>query len=693
MTDYRVALAPMLPTWALLALVLLALAALVWGARGRPLVAALRALALGLVLVALADPSLVREDKQPLDDVVALVLDRSASQNFGERRAQTDAAAAELRKRLEALGHVDLRVIEASATDADGTRLFDALQAGLADVPPERVGGVFMITDGVVHDIPADAAALGWRAPLHALITGRADEYDRRVALIEAQRFGFVGKETTIRARIVEQGRPSGAPMRVVVSRDGERVAQREARAGEELSLPVKIEHAGANVVEIDVDAAPGEVTTLNNKAVVTIEGVRDRLKVLLVSGEPHPGERMWRNLLMSDPNVELVHFTILRPPEKQDGTPISELSLIAFPTADLFGPKIKDFDLIIFDRYANQTILPTLYFENIARYVREGGALFLAVGPEYVGDDSIYRTPLGPLAPAQPTSRVVEQPFRAALSALGLKHPVTRALPGATASPPRWSEWRRLIEAKPAAAAATLLSGPADAPLLALRRVDKGRVGLLLSDQMWLWARGYQGGGPYLDLLRRTAHWLMKEPDLEEESLRASARGREIVIERQSLKESAAEATVTGPDGASAKVALAQAEPGLSRGRLSVERYGLYRVGDGERTALVNVGPDNPREFQEVVSTLEKLEPLAAATGGTTRRLAASDGALAVPRLAAMRQAPIYGASDYAAIRRTQASVTTGVASAPMGLGLWALIALLGAAVAAWLVEGRRRR
>ena len=693
MTDYRLAAAPMLPLWALVALGVLALAALMWSARNRPLVAALRALALALVLVALADPSLVREDKKSLDDIVAVVLDRSASQTFADRRAQTDAAAAELKKRLEALGHVDIRVIEAAARDADGTRLFDALRAGLADTPPERLGAVFMITDGVVHDIPADAAAFGLKAPLHALITGRPDEYDRRVALIEAQRFGLVGKETTIRARVIEQGATSGAAMQVTVSRDGERVATLNARPGEELRLPVKVEHAGANVVEIDVASADGEVTTVNNKAVVTIEGVRDRLKVLLVSGEPHGGERMWRNLLMSDPNVELVHFTILRPPEKQDGTPISELSLIAFPTADLFGPKIKEFDLIVFDRYANQTILPSIYFDNIARYVKEGGAFFMAVGPEYVGAESLYQTPLGAISPAQPTGRMVEKPFHALVTATGAKHPVTRGLPGADASPPRWSEWRRLIDARARPEASALMAGPGEAPLLALSRAGKGRVGVLLSDQMWLWARGYQGGGPHLDLLRRTSHWLMKEPDLEEEALRASARGREISIERQSVKGVVGEVTVQGPAGAQTRVTLAQSEPGLARGRLSVERYGLYRVVDGERVALVNVGPDNPKEFQEVVSTTEKLRPIAQATGGTVRRLAEATGDVTLPRLAAMRQAPIYGGADYAAIRRTQASVTTGVASAPLGLGLWALLALLGAVVAAWLVEGGRRK
>ena len=134
---------------------------------------------------------------------------------------------------------------------------------------------------------------------------------------------------------------------------------------GDIVNIPVKIAHGGANIVELEVPPAPGEITLADNKAVLTIEGVRDRLKVLLVSGEPHPGERSWRNLLRADANVELVHFTILRPPEKLDVTPASELSLIAFPTADLFGRKINEFDLIIFDRYSNQTLLPSDLFRQ----------------------------------------------------------------------------------------------------------------------------------------------------------------------------------------------------------------------------------------------------------------------------------------------------------------------------------------
>ncbi len=476
------------------------------------------------------------------------------------------------------------------------------------------------------------------------------------------------------------------------VRRDGNSIADVTAAIGETISVPVKIEHGGPNVVELEVEALPDELTALNNKAVLTIDGVRDKLKVLLVSGEPNQGERMWRNLLKSDANVDLVHFTILRPPEKQDGTPINELSLIAFPTADLFGRKISDFDLIIFDRYSNQAILPSVYLENIVRYVRAGGALMIAAGPDFASPDGIYYSPLGALAPAEPSGNVIQEAFRPAITAIGAKHPVTRGLPGSDETPPAWSRWFRQVDAN-VDRGTSVLSGADNKPLLVLSHEDKGRVALLLSDQMWLWARGFEGGGPHLALLRRLAHWLMKEPELEEEALRATADGEELTIERQSLKDQIPPVEVLAPSGKKTTVKFDSGRAGLSRTQIKVSELGLYRVTDGALSALVNVGPENPREFQEVVSTAEKLRPLAEATGGTVRRIGVSGSAdVSLPRIVAMHSSPVYGGSDYAAIKRTDAAQVTGIGIAPLAIGFLGLLFLLASTIAAWLYEGRGR-
>jgi hypothetical protein len=692
---WSIAFSPLLPPLALYLLAALALAVsviLVWrGVRG----AWLRALVLALLLLGLCDPNLVQENRRPLKDIVALVVDRSESQDIGERPRQTDKTRDEIEARLKALGDTDIRVVETSReeSDTEGTKLFAALHTALADAPPERVGGAILITDGVVHDVPGSIAALGFDAPLHALITGHEGERQRRIELIEAPRYGIVGKDQIIALRVLDSA-DKGEPVKLTVRRDGETIANVEAKVGDRVNVTVPIEHGGPNVIELEVAGLEGELATDSNRAVVSIEGVRDKLRVLLVSGRPHPGERMWRNLLKADSNVDLVHFTILRPPEKGgDGTPINELSLIAFPVADLFGRRIKDFDLIIFDRYAQQSILPYVYLDNIANYVREGGALLMAEGPEFSTPDGLFYSPLGAIAPAEPAGDDVETPFRAGVTEEGLRHPVTRGLAGLAESggEPTWGRWFRLIGAR-ATSGQTVMNGPEGKPLLVLSRIDKGRVGLLLSDQMWLWARGYDGGGPYRDLLRRLAHWLMKEPELEEEALRASAKGHEITIERQSASGRQGEVDLVTPSGAKIEPQFSPVAPGLSRAQIAADRFGLYRAEDGEHVALVNVGPNNPLEMQNVVSTPEVLRPIADGSGGTVRRISMRPGdAITIPRVVTLDRSPSYGGSDYIGIKRTGVSELIGTRSSSLASGFFGLALLLGAAIAAWLSEGGR--
>jgi hypothetical protein len=692
MDTFTLSFAPFVP-WALIA-VLAVLGLLLTGlaifARRRG--AWLRLAAFAVLLLALANPAVVTLDRDKLNDVVAVVVDRSGSQSLSDRKDQTDRALADVQRQLAARPGTDVRLIEVeeSDTDRDGTRLFETLTTSLGDVPPERMAGIITITDGQVHDIPASARALGFQVPMHALITGRANERDRRLEVVEGPRFGIVGKDVQLVLRVIDAGIAPGPPAGIVVRRGGQVVARRAAVPGQITRLPVRIEHAGSNLIEIEVESVPNEMTALNNVAVLPIEGVRDKLKVLLVSGEPHAGERTWRNLLKSDGNVELVHFTILRPPEKQDGTPINELALIAFPTRELFIQKIAEFDLIIFDRYANQRILPSTYFENIARYVRDGGAVLLASGSEFAGPDSLATTPLMQVLPARPTGAQIERPYLPRISPLGERHPVTRALPGWDPLQPQWSPWFRTVSSQ-ANAGATIMAGADNMPLLVLNRVQKGRVAQLMSDHAWLWARGFGEGGPYIDLLRRTAHWLMKEPELDEEALRMAARGRVLTIERQTLSETVNDVRLFGPDGTEMKLSLTQAQPGLWRTSMTARRSGLHRVIDGDQVAFANVGPANPREFREVTSTQELLRPLLEQTGGSVRRLEEQER-FGVPRIVDVRGSTRFAGSDFIGLKPAEAYRIKGASLLPMALGLLGLMLLLGSIVLTWLREGRGR-
>jgi hypothetical protein len=689
--DLGVAFAPLVPPsvlWAALA-VATVFAILVIAAKSRGAFA--RALALALMVLALANPSFTREDREPLTSVVTVVVDKSPSQNFGERLKQMETARADLAERLGRVPGLEVRFVEAGEADGetDGTRLFGALNAALADVPPNRVAGAIFLTDGRVHDVPADAASLGFSAPVHALVTGHANERDRRVVLVTTPRFGIVGQSQTVSFRVEDQG-VRGAPAQVTIRRDGEILERRNVTPGNTVNTQIPIPHAGPNIVEIEASPVEGELTTVNNRAVVSIDGVRDKLRVLLVSGEPHAGERTWRNLLKSDASVDLVHFTILRPPEKQDGTPINELSLIAFPTRELFQQKIHEFHLIIFDRYARQGVLPMVYFDNIARYVRGGGAVLIAAGPDYASPTSLWRTPLDQILPAEPAGTTTDMPFHAALTDLGRRHPVTRALEGSESSPPRWSRWFRLVDTR-TANGATVMNGPDNKPLLVLSREGEGRVGLLLSDHIWLWARGYEGGGPHLDLMRRLSHWLMKQPDLEEEALRMSARGRDLAIERQTMAEEVSEVRVTRPSGGTETLTLKAAEPGVWRATLRTSELGLWRATDGKLNALVNVGPANPLEFAEVTSTTQVLGALAQATGGDVRRLAETqNAAVELPRIVGLRSGETFRGSDWIGLRLRDASVVRGIGVLPLFAGLLGLLLLVGSLALMWAREGR---
>ncbi len=687
---FGITFSPLVPNeilWAgIAAAVIVALLLIVIRSRG----AWMRALALAFAALALANPSLTREDREALPSVAVVVVDKSPSQGFGDRAKQTEDARASVVQRLGRIQGLETRVVEAGHADGetDGTRLFSALGAALADVPPDRVAGAVMITDGRVHDVPATAAELGFAAPVHALITGRPGERDRRIQLVSAPRFGIVGQQQTIVLRVEDSGAASG-PVQLTIKRDGELLETRNVVAGAQVRVQVQIPHAGQNIVEVEASPMENELTTINNRAVVAIDGVRDKLRVLLVSGEPHAGERTWRNLLKSDASVDLVHFTILRPPEKQDGTPINELSLIAFPTRELFQQKINEFHLIIFDRYARQGVLPIIYFDNIARYVRAGGAVLVAAGPDYASPTSLWRTPLDVVLPAEPNGRTIEGPFHATLSEMGKKHPVTRGLEGGDTSPPNWSRWFRLVDSR-SEKGTPVMQGPDNKPLLLLSREGEGRVALLLSDHIWLWARGYEGGGPHLDLLRRLSHWLMKQPDLEEEALRMSVRGRDLEIRRQSMEDSVAQVTLTTPTGQTRQLTLDKSDPGVWKALTPANELGLWRATDGKLNALVNVGPANPREYAEVTSATNVVAPLTQATGGDARRIADAAGNMTVPRILGVRSSDTFKGDDWLGLKMRDASVVRGIGVLPMFAGLLGLLLLIGSLAATWTREGR---
>ncbi|MEX0839647.1 MAG: hypothetical protein WD034_08945, partial [Parvibaculum sp.] len=593
---WNIVFEPVLPLLLVIALTLPGIAALgyaAWrGARGAPL----RTAALAILVLAVLNPTIRQEEREAVPDIAAIVVDRSQSQEIGRRPAETDAALARLQDRLAREEGIETRVVSVASNpgDEEGSALFSALERALSDVPRERIAGAIFITEGQVHDVPEDAASLGFDAPVHALIVGRKNERDRRLHVVEAPRFGIVDEPVALSFRIDETAADEGATggtATVTISIDGVPDQTVEAAVGEQTNISLALKHGGANVIEVDVAKGPDELTMLNNRAVVIATGIRDRLRVLLVSGEPHSGERTWRNLLKADPSVDLVHFTILRPPEKQDGTPIGELSLISFPTRELFDEKLDQFDLIIFDRYKRRNVLPLAYFLNIVDYVENGGAFLAASGPAFASPFSIYRTPLAAILPAQPSGETTIGGFHPRITDTGARHPVTAGLPGGETDPPAWGRWFRTIDVE-VGQGKILMEAPGERPLMVLDHAGEGRIAQILSDHIWLWSRGYEGGGPQAELLRRLAHWLMKEPDLEEEKLSASVQRDMLTIERRTMEDETTPARITAPSGTVTEAALDETAPGRFAVTVPARELGLYRISQGDLDVVAAAGP-----------------------------------------------------------------------------------------------------
>jgi hypothetical protein len=636
------------------------------------------------VFLALLNPSVKTEERQPEADIVIVVVDRSLSQGLANRPAQNEAALAHMTAALESRPNTQMRIVEVrDAPGAGGSLVMGALAQALAEEPEDQIAGAIVISDGQIHDAEL---APNMELPVHLLLTGEPQDWDRRLVVKNAPGFAILGEPVVLSLLAEDQGvAPEADFADLMLSVDGGPKQHYQIPLNQEIEVEINLKHGGTNILQLSTPKLDGELTDRNNGAVVQINALRDRLRVLLVSGVPHPGERTWRNLLKSDSSVDLVHFTILRPPEKQDGVPVTELSLIAFPTRELFLEKIGEFDLIIFDRYKRRGLLPAEYFESIVNYVRNGGAILVAAGPDYAGVNSLYRSPLGTILPGRPTSRVFEEPILPTVTDIGRKHPVSESLE-AFAPQEGWGRWMRQIEVE-TTSGDVLMTGLQGRPLLMVDRVGDGRVALLASDHAWLWDRGFEGGGPQAELLRRLAHWSMKEPDLEEEALLATVTANGLLVTRRSLTDEAVSALeVTTPSGEIITVTLVEVAAGRYEGMISNDELGLYRLRSDGLEVVAALGPVAPREFVQTIASAETLRLTLAKTGGGVMLI--SEG---FPKLRDVRSGrPAHGLGWIGLVAR-DAFTVQGVQIKPF-LPAWIYLLLVAVGlVGGWLREGRR--
>lgn len=587
------------------------------------------------LLIGLLNPQSVEEDRETLPDTVIVIEDRSDSMKFGGRDEALKKMTAELKSEFRKDGNLDIITISVPQ-DNEGTLLASALTDALAGAPTKRLAGVVALTDGRAHDISeAVAGYLPENTPFHSLIIGEPEARDRRILATKAPKFGVVGEQAEYEILVEDPGF-DGERARIELKLNGDVKTRFPITIGRPLSIPLEIERRGSNTVELTVQAVEGELTLNNNLFVSEIQGVRDRLRVLLVTGEPHNGGRAWRNLLKSDPALDLVQFTILTSRSKNTRAGERELSLIPFPRQQLFEDRLDEFDLIIFDQYERRSLsrrqgrsrptIPPQYFQNIAHYVEDGGALLLATGPAFATQASLYRTPLVSILPARPTGETLTGAFRPELNEKGKRHPITSDFQGNEDQ--SWGSWYRVIDNDPIGGD-VLMNGPDGVPLFVIDKVRDGRVAMLMSDQAWLWAKGHDGGGPYREMFRRTAHWLMGEPELDAETLSGVRDRDDLVITRRSLDDVKDPVDVIAPDGTRRRVTLDRIADGLYRATLPLAGQGAYRLSNGDISAITAVGALNPKEYENLLPTQDVLAPLSEATKGLIKSVGLDDSSL----------------------------------------------------------------
>ena len=632
----------------------------------------LRGLALGVVLFGLCGPSNVQEVRSPLKDTVAILIDRSESMQLSGRAGGVDSALKRLQQSLSAYPNLEIRVATLK-DNASGTALAASLDQVFADVPNERVAGAILLSDGRFID-GSDAAR---PYPIHQILIGTPKEQDRVLTVHGAPKQTPIGEVARVIVRVDDQTKTAALTVRV--GDDAPRTLN--VPTGEDITIEIPVVQPGSIPIGIEAAAEEGEIATANNGAAITLTGVRDRLRVLLVTGEPYAGSRAWRNLLKSDPSVDLVQFTILRSPEEQDFTPTQDLSLIPFPTRELFLDKIDSFDLVVFDRFKRLSVLPDAYLNSVTNWVEGGGAFLMLAGPSEGQNEGVQATPLRRILPIIASGKPIEAPFRPVLTPRGLQHPVSSGLvePAKT-----WGQWLRV---QPSKATGDVLLEGAGQPLLVLGQAGQGRVAAVMSDQAWLWRRGYDGGGPFDELFRKTAHWLMKEADLEADRLSLSSLPGQLVIERRSPSDPGA-ARVSGREREES-VALASVEADLWRGVVKIDSPGLFYVQSGQKSGFIVAGIGNPNETHDLTADPSALSRFQSKTGGGTVVYVGREGTGPLPPISRIaKDQKARGQS--LALREGRVTTTLFTKSEPL-LPAWVYAFLLVAlALFGWWREGR---
>ncbi len=555
----------------LVAAVLAFLAAFVWlswkasagvdGRYRRAGLLGLRVMAAAVVALLVFDPSVEFLKTRQKQEALAVVADTSASMSLALRDGRTRSrwVADFLADRAEDMARIEKRfrvgwfAFDSAVRETTGAQVGAVLPRGprtligesldevLRRTAAEPPVGVLLFTDGADQgrlQQSLDAAGSLSLVPLYPVLLPEEVPADAAVAEIKTDPYAFIRNALTIRARITLHG-IAAKSVNVTLRQDGQVIATQSVAVpagAQEVEAQFKTtpQRVGRYVYTVEIPRFPEEAVAENNQRHVLVKVVRDRVRVLHVVGEPSWDERFLRRYLEKDPNVDLISFMILRTAEDDNTTPESELSLIPFPTQELFTEELKSFDLVIFQNFDYRPyfhMFPGQLLDNLRRFVEVDGGGFVMIGGDQSFTSGGYAgSPIESILPVHlPGSpAVLAEPFTPALTEFGMRHPVTSLdLPPGEAER-AWRSLPPLVGSNAVGAekarALTLLRHPTARvgsgfmPVLSVMEAGKGRSMMLTSDASWLWNFEAAGGGLstsfYQRLWNNAIRWLVHDPE-----------------------------------------------------------------------------------------------------------------------------------------------------------------------------------
>ncbi len=571
----------------------------------------LRTLSFLVFLVFILNPQINKKNAEYHKDIVIVVSDMTQSIIETRKAKEVELISKDLSRQLKEIGNIEqiniklenYKKIELSNAKEIETSLFREVNNVINNLNIERLSGIIIITDGQIHDFHNYNKLLS-KTPIHYILVGNKNEKDRILKTTNIPKYAVLGKKYEIFVNIKDNTEKKNLKTDFYLNE--QLIDTKYLFPNKNYEIPLPTLSIGKNILEIRTEETDIEISKLNNYQIHEINGIQDKLKVMLISGEPNMGLRNLRNILNSDPNIELLHFTILRPPTKRDLTPVKELSLIPFPTQELFDADISKFNLIIFDQYGLQGILPPKYLDNISKFVVSGGALLDIVGRKYLTKDSLINSPIKQILPTIPLKNISNKRFRPELTKVGKRHPITNKLKN-NYKEKSWGEWTNYTRSQ-------LNSGKAllhyeNDPLLALDNVGKGRVVQILSSDSWIWQKSLNDKGPLIELIRNIIQWLLKNPKLEENFINLNKDNNLIKIKLNSISSGDINAKIVTPSKEALKLKLIDKGNGIFEGEFKSLERGKFQITWKDKTKYFIINDMNNKEVEEITATDYKIK------------------------------------------------------------------------------------